>query len=144
MRDALGDGYTETLRKAWQGEVPESADFVMYWWQHAAEEKSGRIRYLRPDYQNPTAAAIDGPPPSQQSTFAAIDSTSSLETDRLNLATPTAWPLTLSAQVTAIQRLLPATGADAAALAACFGTKSAKRTQQIAEILATLKGLGRL
>jgi len=37
MRDALGDGYTETLRKAWKGAVPESADFVMYWWRKAAE-----------------------------------------------------------------------------------------------------------
>ena len=37
MRDALGDGYTETLRKAWKGLVPESADFVMYWWEKAAE-----------------------------------------------------------------------------------------------------------
>jgi hypothetical protein len=38
MRDALGDGYTEALRKAWKGDVPESADFVMFWWQKAAEE----------------------------------------------------------------------------------------------------------
>jgi hypothetical protein len=36
MRDALGDGYTEALRGAWP-EVPESADFVMYWWNHAAD-----------------------------------------------------------------------------------------------------------
>ncbi len=35
MRAALGDGYTEALRNAWP-EVPESADFVMYWWQRAA------------------------------------------------------------------------------------------------------------
>ncbi len=35
MRDALGDGYVETLRQVWR-EVPESADFVMYWWAHAA------------------------------------------------------------------------------------------------------------
>ena len=38
MRDALGDGYTESLRKAWKGDVPESADFVMFWWQKAAAE----------------------------------------------------------------------------------------------------------
>ena len=38
MRDALGDGYTESLRKAWKGAVPESADFVMFWWQKAAAE----------------------------------------------------------------------------------------------------------
>ncbi len=35
MRAALGDGYTQTLRATWPA-VPESADFVMYWWHHAA------------------------------------------------------------------------------------------------------------
>ena len=35
MRDALGDGYAQALRSAWP-DVPESADFVMYWWHHAA------------------------------------------------------------------------------------------------------------
>ena len=36
MRVALGDGYVDALRAAWP-EVPESADFVMYWWHKAAE-----------------------------------------------------------------------------------------------------------
>ncbi len=35
MRAALGDGYVEALRGAWP-EVPESSDFVMYWWHQAA------------------------------------------------------------------------------------------------------------
>lgn len=35
MRDALGDGYVEALRKTWV-DVPDSADFVMFWWHHAA------------------------------------------------------------------------------------------------------------
>lgn len=35
MREHLGDGYAGTLRKAYP-EVPESADFVMYWWEKAA------------------------------------------------------------------------------------------------------------
>ena len=35
MREDLGDGYTETLRAAYP-DVPESADFVMYWWEKAA------------------------------------------------------------------------------------------------------------
>ncbi|WP_347260393.1 DNA methyltransferase [Rudaea sp.] len=35
MRAALGDGYVEALRTAWY-DMPESADFVMYWWHHAA------------------------------------------------------------------------------------------------------------
>ncbi|WP_291987816.1 DNA methyltransferase [Candidatus Accumulibacter sp. ACC007] len=36
MRDALGDGYAEALRKTWN-DVPESADLVMFWWHHAAQ-----------------------------------------------------------------------------------------------------------
>lgn len=35
MREALGDGYTEALRAAYP-EVPESVDFVLYWWHRAA------------------------------------------------------------------------------------------------------------
>ncbi len=37
MRGALGDGYVEALRGSWP-KVPESADFVMWWWHHAAEQ----------------------------------------------------------------------------------------------------------
>lgn len=36
MREALGDGYVEALRKAYKGFVPESVDFVMFWWYKAA------------------------------------------------------------------------------------------------------------
>ena len=43
MRLALGDGYTQTLRATWP-EVPESADFVMYWWHQAAQQvRTGRV-----------------------------------------------------------------------------------------------------
>lgn len=37
MRESLGDGYTEALRIAWKGDVPDSADLVMYWWRNAAD-----------------------------------------------------------------------------------------------------------
>jgi len=44
MRENLGNGYTETLRAAYP-EVPESADFVMYWWYKAAAlTGAGRAR----------------------------------------------------------------------------------------------------
>jgi hypothetical protein len=44
MRAALGDGYTEALRRALP-HVPESVDLVMYWWDKAAElARQGRIR----------------------------------------------------------------------------------------------------
>ncbi len=35
MRDALGDGYVDALRRAYPG-VPNSVDFVMYWWYRGA------------------------------------------------------------------------------------------------------------
>ena len=35
MRAALGDGYVDALRSVWS-DVPDSADFVMYWWHHGA------------------------------------------------------------------------------------------------------------
>ncbi|WP_245881017.1 class I SAM-dependent DNA methyltransferase [Thauera aromatica] len=36
MRRALGDGYVDAVRRTWP-EIPESADFVMYWWHIAGE-----------------------------------------------------------------------------------------------------------
>lgn len=35
MRQGLGEGYAEALREAW-ADVPDSADYVMYWWHKAA------------------------------------------------------------------------------------------------------------
>ena len=49
MRAALGDGYVEALRGSWR-EVPDSADFVMFWWHKAAvlvgEEKLARFGFI--------------------------------------------------------------------------------------------------
>ncbi len=44
IRQELGDGYTHALRSTWD-DVPESADYVLYWWNHAAElARAGRVR----------------------------------------------------------------------------------------------------
>ncbi|MBV5275022.1 MAG: class I SAM-dependent DNA methyltransferase, partial [Lamprocystis purpurea] len=44
MRRTLGDGYVEALRGVWST-VPESADYVMYWWEQAAElTRTGALR----------------------------------------------------------------------------------------------------
>lgn len=44
MREALGDGYTEAVRNTYS-DLPESCDFVMYWWHKAAElARAGDIR----------------------------------------------------------------------------------------------------
>jgi hypothetical protein len=44
MRGELGDGYAETLRSVYR-EVPDTADYVMYWWHRAAERvRAGKTR----------------------------------------------------------------------------------------------------
>jgi hypothetical protein len=39
MRERLGDGYTQAVRRAYES-VPETVDFVMYWWAIAAAAAS--------------------------------------------------------------------------------------------------------
>ncbi len=44
MRATLGDGYTEALRKIY-GDIGESSDYVMYWWDKAAHlARAGNIK----------------------------------------------------------------------------------------------------
>ena len=44
MKASLGDGYVEALREVW-ADVPDSADYVMFWWQRAAElTRQGKVR----------------------------------------------------------------------------------------------------
>ncbi|MBK9086587.1 MAG: class I SAM-dependent DNA methyltransferase [Sterolibacteriaceae bacterium] len=72
MRAALGDGYVEALRGVWQ-QVPDSADFVMFWWHHAADlTLRGRLRRfgfittnsLRQTFNRRVVAAVlDAKPP---------------------------------------------------------------------------------
>lgn len=45
MRESLGIGYVEALREAWKKVKPSSWDFVMFWWQKAAElTRDGRCQ----------------------------------------------------------------------------------------------------
>jgi len=46
MREDLGDGYAETLRATYP-DIPENADFVMYWWHKAASlVGAGKVKRL--------------------------------------------------------------------------------------------------
>ncbi len=45
MRRSLGDGYVDAVRQVFKGVVPDSADFVMYWWHTAAEKvRHGQVQ----------------------------------------------------------------------------------------------------
>ena len=44
MRRALGDSYVDNLRSSYP-EIPDSSDYVMYWWHRAAElVRAGKVR----------------------------------------------------------------------------------------------------
>ncbi len=44
MRDALGDGYVEAIRRAYS-DVPNSVDYVMFWWDKAAGlARNGKVQ----------------------------------------------------------------------------------------------------
>ena len=65
IRAWFGDGYVKALRKVYE-HVPESADFVMYWWQRAAElgsrRKDSALR-LRHHQQHHRRSSIAGSSP---------------------------------------------------------------------------------
>ncbi len=107
--------------------------------ERAEEEKRGLVRWLRPDYQAPEEERV--PAAEQQQIELEAE-----EAKEVAAAVPDKlkWPKTLSDQVAALQKLLPAVGPDPAALSPHFGRKSAAREKQITEILETLTALGKL
>ena len=105
--------------------------------ERAEEEKRGLIRYLRPEFQNPTGTT--------QQTLATTG-----DEEEQPVATPTKpakikkgpWPKTLSEQASAVQSALTQHAAPAGVgdLAKYFSRANKER---IAELLETLASLGR-
>ncbi len=107
----------------------------------AAEEKRCLIRWLRPEYQNPNAAASQP----IQATLAGTEASSSHPQSTIHDPQSPDWPSKLPAQVTLIRQLLAQNlTATPEQLSARFGRKNAKRTEQIEGIIETLRGLGQV
>lgn len=104
--------------------------------ERAAEEAQGKIRYLRPDFQDPegTQRATEQDLALPASQKALVQAT----TQKLK------WPRVLSEQVATLQPLLSELGPDPALLSQAFGKKSPKREKEIHEIIETLRTLGQL
>lgn len=126
--------------------------------ERAAEEKRGLIRWLRPEYQNPTKTS-EGHRPPLQGDLAGTETDSSSSNPKSKINNPQSsinpsssfqWPDRLPDQVAIIRKLIGsgdrnvAAPYDSEALSALFGRKNKKRTEQIEGILETLKGLGQL
>jgi hypothetical protein len=117
----------------------------------AAEEKSGLIRWLRPEYQNPTQQQ------DTQTTLAGTDipsSKSKIKNQQLvrrslgevgSSIVNQSWPEKLPEQVTLVRQLLTTNPtATSEELSNHFGRKNQKRVEQIEGIIETLKGLGQV
>ena len=130
IRPALGDAYVEALRAVW-ADVPDSADYVMYWWHHAAEEARGLVRWLRPEFQNPGGAqAAQGEMETGEETAAAAIPQKKL-----------AWPKTLPEQVQALRGALVAAPGPLTTEQLARGFTRAQ-TKKVQELLETLVALG--
>ena len=111
----------------------------------AAEETRGQIRWLRPEYQNKNAAALD-PVQTNLPGTETPSSTSKINKQKSPIINPSSpWPAKLPAQVTLIRHLLTTDPtATPEQLSARFGRKNAKRQEQIEGIIETLRGLGQV
>ena len=112
----------------------------------AAEERKGLIRWLRPDYQNPRKsgdATSDGTsrPPLQ----GELDGTETPKVaKKKNPPPPSPGPPPSPPKSARSRNSSPHHRRGGEAISAHFGKKNAKRAQQVAEILETLQGLGKL
>ncbi|MFN9026266.1 MAG: hypothetical protein ACK5VX_08765, partial [Akkermansiaceae bacterium] len=104
---------------------------------------AGLIRWLRPEYQNPTQRQATQTTLAGTETTSTKSSTTNLQSPISNI--PSSWPEKLPEQVALIrQLLLQNPTATSEQLSNLFGRKNPKRTEQIEGIIETLKSLGQM
>ena len=102
--------------------------------ERAAEERRGLIRWLRPEFQNPTGA--------KAATQAKLTTTE--EPDDSTVATPaiaTAWPKKLAEQIAAVRDLLTKGAAEWTKAEGAAAFKGANKAD-VEEVLDSLAALG--
>ena len=104
--------------------------------ERAAEEATGHIRWLRPDFQNPSASPIQTTPLKLGSDPGLATATPATKAEKRP------WPATLPEQVRAVADALTPTPQDEPTLAAHFTGKGPWK-KRLPEILAMLTALGR-
>jgi hypothetical protein len=113
--------------------------------ERAAEEAKGKVRWLRPEYQDPDyQASGDRSQATEEQQELAGTETPQVSGLKSPPSAKLAWPKDLPSQVAAIRTLIPSTGTDANAIAPYFGKRTKKRISEIDQILTTLKNLGQL
>jgi len=126
---AVADAY------GWPADLPDEqilARLVALNAQRAEEEKRGLIRWLRPQFQNPTGTSTT------QGTLAlpaAATATKAKKAEKL------AWPKSLAEQAHAVRAALAAAAAPSSAAEIARRFKGAK-ADRVTDLLATLAALG--
>ena len=111
----------------------------------AAEEAKGKIRYLRPDYQDPENTQGTQQEKTQELALPAADIAKDIAASKVKAKTAKLkWPKELPKQVEAVLSLIPDLGTDAEQIATLFGRKSTKRTTEVSQIITMLKSLGQI
>jgi hypothetical protein len=117
--------------------------------RRAAEEATGTVRWLRPDYQNPAKPAQTAAPEQTTMDLPSIETPDSAEdtnapTSAAKPVTQQAWPATLPEQIKAVADILSAapTALDLDAIAAQFKGRGRWR-ERLPVILETLVAIGR-
>jgi hypothetical protein len=100
--------------------------------ERGVEEKRGLIRWLRPEFQNPTGQSAG------RGTLGIADKPTA---GKAKKAEKLPWPKTLAEQAQAVRSALAARPKPATAGELCKQFKSAK-AERVAELLATLVALG--
>jgi hypothetical protein len=141
LHDELDTAVLEAY--GWQDLAPTDTDalldrLVALNAERAAEEAAGHIRWLRPDFQNPSAA-VD---PQKQAKMDLPQNPPSTATTAPKPTEKRPWPPTLPEQVRAVADQLSPHPLDEPALAARFTGKGPWK-KRLPEILATLAALGR-
>ena len=113
--------------------------------QRAAEEAKGKIRYLRPDYQDPENTRGTQQEKTQELALPAADIAKDIAASKVKAKTAKLkWPKELPKQVEAVLSLIPDLGTDAEQISSIFGRKSTKRTTEVSQIITMLKSLGQI
>lgn len=111
--------------------------------ERAAEEAEGKIRYLRPEFQDPDHGK-DQSPATQKTTAQDLKLTTKKAKPTKATTSKLKWPTTLPEQVAILQPLITTQGSDPTTLSTHFGRASKKRQSEIQQILQTLKALGQI
>lgn len=124
----------------WPADLPDEAilaRLVALNHERAEEERRGLIRWLRPEFQNPSGV--------KQKAIVAPDEPTKQAKPARAKAKKQVWPRSLSEQAGAVHAALAAfsAGASACEIAKTFGRATEPRVNRIEEILETLATLGK-